>query len=58
MGLSEYRTRNWQAALMHFKKAIALTDDKPARAFADRCKLYMDGKWETPAVGWDGVWRE
>jgi hypothetical protein len=44
LGLSEYRARNWQASLMHFKKAVKLTEDKPSKAFADRCKLFIDGK--------------
>jgi adenylate cyclase len=43
---------------MHFKKAIALTDDKPSRAFVDRCRLYIDGKREIPAAGWEGIFTD
>ncbi len=58
LGLSEYRARNWQAAMMHFKKAITLSDDKAARTFVDRCRLFIDGKREIPPPGWDGVFHE
>eukprot|EP00842_Homolaphlyctis_polyrhiza_P002737 jgi/Hompol1/3464/HPOL_005231-RA len=57
LGLSEYRARNWQAAIMHFKKAIALSDDKPSRTFIERCRGLIDGKFEV-SEEWDGVWRE
>ncbi|KAI8925193.1 hypothetical protein BC831DRAFT_436089 [Entophlyctis helioformis] len=56
LGLSEYRAKNWQAAIMHFKKAIALSDDRPSRTFIERCKSLIDGKYEVPEE-WDGVWR-
>nr|KAJ3422883.1 hypothetical protein HK105_005831 [Polyrhizophydium stewartii] len=55
LGLSEYRAKNWQAAIMHFKKAIALSDDRPSRTFIERCKGLIDGKYEVPEE-WDGVW--
>ncbi|KAL5038714.1 hypothetical protein BDV3_001937 [Batrachochytrium dendrobatidis] len=56
LGLSEFRAKNWQAAAMHFKKAIALSDDRPPRTFIERCKGFIDGKYEV-AEDWDGVWR-
>jgi adenylate cyclase len=43
---------------MHFKKAITLTDDKPARTFVERCRAYIDGKKEIPPMGWDGAYED
>ncbi|KAH9265339.1 hypothetical protein BASA83_011151 [Batrachochytrium salamandrivorans] len=56
LGLSEYRAKNWQAAVMHFKKAISLSDDRPPRTLIERCKGLIDGKYEV-SDDWDGVWR-
>ncbi|KAI8914161.1 hypothetical protein EDD86DRAFT_187051 [Gorgonomyces haynaldii] len=56
LGINEYKLKNWQAAIMHFKKCIALSDDPPSRAFTDRCKGFIEGRFEAPEE-WDGVWR-
>jgi hypothetical protein len=43
---------------MHFKKATSLTEDKPSRAFIERCRMYIDGKKDIPPFGWDGAYNE
>jgi adenylate cyclase len=56
LGIAEFKAKNWQSAIMHFKKAISLSDDRPSRAFVERCKGLIEGKYEIPEE-WDGVWR-
>jgi hypothetical protein len=56
MGLSEYRGRNWQAAMMHFKKSHTLTDDYPSKYMSERCRSLIDGRFEIPD-DWDGSWQ-
>ncbi|KAJ3309655.1 hypothetical protein HDV04_005842 [Boothiomyces sp. JEL0838] len=55
LGLQEYRAKNWQAAIMHFKKALTLTDDMPSKYMIERCRGLIDGRYELPDE-WDGVW--
>jgi uncharacterized protein HemY len=55
LGMQEYKAKNWQSAIMHFKKAIALSEDKPARAFVERCKMLLDCKTQLPN-DWNGIW--
>jgi class 3 adenylate cyclase len=55
LGLGEYRAKNWQAAIMHFKKAQTLTDDYPSKYMAERCRSIIDGRFDIPE-DWDGVW--
>jgi hypothetical protein len=55
LGLGEYRAKNWQAAIMHFKKAQTLTDDYPSKYMTDRCRSIIDGRFDIPE-DWDGVW--
>ncbi|TPX56453.1 hypothetical protein PhCBS80983_g04533 [Powellomyces hirtus] len=56
LGLSEYRMQNFRVAAGHFEKAVAITDDAPARVMFDRCSAVMDGAVVLPDP-WDGVWR-
>lgn len=55
LGLAEYRSKNWQAAIMHFKKSQTLTDDHPSKYMIERCRGLIDGKYEV-AEDWAGGW--
>lgn len=51
-GREEYTRGNWDAAILEFKKAIALTNDGPSHLFIERCeKLKLH-----PPEGWNGVY--
>ncbi|KAJ3151265.1 hypothetical protein HDU89_002104 [Geranomyces variabilis] len=56
LGLSEYRTQSFRAAIAHFEKAVSITADVPARVMMERCTAVMDGHVVIPE-NWDGVWR-
>ncbi|KAJ3178435.1 hypothetical protein HDU87_003509 [Geranomyces variabilis] len=56
LGLSEYRTQSFRAAIAHFEKAVSITADVPARVMMERCTAVMDGHVVIPE-SWDGVWR-
>jgi adenylate cyclase len=56
LGQAEYRAKNWQAALMHFKKAITIADDMPSKTLFDRCVALLERRLEVPEL-WDGTWK-
>ncbi len=47
--LKLYRSKNFMAAQ---KKFAAMTDDPPAKVFAERCETFIKNP---PEMGWDGV---
>jgi tRNA(His) 5'-end guanylyltransferase len=55
LGLIEYRTQNWQAAVIHFKKSVQLTEDAPAKVLINRLKYIADHPQCIPPE-WDGIW--
>jgi adenylate cyclase len=55
LGLAEYRSKNWQAAIMHFKKSQTLTDDHPSKYMIERCRCLIDGRLELKD-DWDESW--
>jgi adenylate cyclase len=55
LGLAEYRSKNWQAAIMHFKKSQTLTDDHPSKYMIERCRGIIDGRFELKE-DWAGDW--
>jgi adenylate cyclase len=53
-GLSQYRSRNWDAAIGSFRGALALNPgDRVSEIYIERC-CYL--KENPPASDWDGVW--
>lgn len=56
LGLAEYKSKNYQAAIMHFKKSQALTDDYPSKFMIERCRGLIDGRLHVPEEDWDGRW--
>lgn len=56
LGLAEYRQKNWQIAISHFRKSFQLCNDKPSKMFIERCKAIQDDRYEIPALGWDHGW--
>ena len=57
LGLAEYRSQNWSIAQSHFKKAVQISDDLPAKTFAERCRGILEGEFDIPPIGvWDGTW--
>ncbi|KAJ3156801.1 hypothetical protein HDU86_003567 [Geranomyces michiganensis] len=56
LGLSDYRTQSFRAAIAHFEKAVSITADVPARVMMERCAAVMDGNVVIPEA-WDGIWR-
>ncbi|RKO95371.1 hypothetical protein CAUPRSCDRAFT_12930 [Caulochytrium protostelioides] len=58
LGLSEYRSQNWGAAIANFKQAVQLTQDPVSYYFIDRCRALIEGRFpEATDDTWDGVWR-
>ncbi|KAJ3350766.1 hypothetical protein HDU91_006206 [Kappamyces sp. JEL0680] len=55
LGLAEYRSKNWQAAIMHFKKSQTITDDHPSKYMIERCRALIDGRLDLPEE-WNGSW--
>ena len=54
LGLSQYRQRNWQAALAAFQAALGeAPGDGPSSLYCERCRIYLDNP---PPEDWDGVW--
>ncbi len=53
MGLAAYRQRDWNGAIMHFKKALSISPtDGPSQTFIERCNEY---KKSPPKPDWNGA---
>jgi tetratricopeptide (TPR) repeat protein len=52
-GLKLYKQRQWEEAIVQFKKALEITpDDGPSKLYIERCNEY---KQSPPPEDWDGV---
>ncbi|MBF0415002.1 MAG: CHASE2 domain-containing protein [Magnetococcales bacterium] len=52
-GLERYRARDYQQAIEHFEKALAIIpEDGPSKTYVERCREYLENP---PAADWDGV---
>jgi adenylate cyclase len=53
-GLSYYRKRDWDRALIAFREALALnSNDRVSKIYIDRC---MEMRLHPPGPNWNGVW--
>ena len=53
-GISQYRRRDWAAALTSFSAALKIAPkDGPSWVYTDRCLYYRD---HPPPAKWDGIW--
>ena len=55
LGLAEYRSRNWQEALVHFRKAVQLSNDEPSKTFISRCRMSIEHMINL-GDDWTGSW--
>ncbi len=50
--LGNYRTKEFEKALLLFEKSFEQTGDNPSKVYIDRCQLYLQNP---PDKTWDGV---